>query len=190
MKSTRLNLLLAALGGVLTLVVMVPGIWLGPTRFTAWAAGVQASAVLVTFSVGAISIGGDRRERRIERSLQAHEEYETGVVCDPRQRFSRLVRTAEARGNLPLSARSVREGGQTYGADVVGGEHTTPARDLAIVLNYFDRLLKGIRGNAFDREILRDSMLHHARWWHQNLGELESFAAGHALVELIAELEH
>jgi hypothetical protein len=188
-RSSHLNLLLVVLGATLTLVVMIPAAWMGPTRFTAWAAGIQACAVLVTFSVGAISIGGDRRERRVERSLRAHEEYETGTVCDPRQRLSRVIRGAQRAGTTPISAASLREDTQSvYGSDVVGGQLSTPARDLAIVLNYFDRLLKGLRGNALDRDVLRASMLHHVAWWLKNLTELESFAAGRSLQELADDL--
>jgi DNA-binding ferritin-like protein (Dps family) len=74
-----------------------------------------------------------------------------------------------------------------YGETVVGGQLSTPSRDLAALLNYFARILRAVETGAVDQSDLREMLGHHISWWNESLVNLQSYAA-HACLATLAEL--
>jgi hypothetical protein len=80
MRPSKQRTAYAAIAGGAILVVLLPALWLDPTEYGAWAAGVQGCAVAVALSIGGATVAADRRERRVARALDLLCEYETGLV--------------------------------------------------------------------------------------------------------------
>jgi hypothetical protein len=184
MKRIRATSTYVVVSAVACVIVLLPATWLTPEKFGAWATGLQTCGVLVALAIGATTVAADRHERRVERLVGFHAEYETGSISEPRQRLSRLIRQTEERGLGILSGRDLRDGSLSYEADTVGGETSTPGRDLALVLNYFDRLLKAQMRGAIDQHSLAESMGFHIRWWHKHVTDIEQFAAHRSLAAI------
>jgi hypothetical protein len=160
--------------------VFLPGSWMSPTRFSAWAAGVQAAGLIAGFAVAGLVFGLERKERAVERALSLHTEYETGPMAQPR---GRLVTHLRSQSGIGVPAHAACARGSTYGSAVLGGDLSLPAGDLSSLLNYFDRILRSLERGLVDETTVKATMSHHVLWWEEQLAGVGG-SARHSLSKL------
>jgi hypothetical protein len=172
----RIKGIWAVVAGVLwLLIVSVPGFFTSPTRYEAYATGVQAVGLVLalllaawTLDVGATTLRTDVKDRRVDRTLALHEELTSGETDKSRRRL--LV---HLRDHAPVGEKYLAITRQELGAMAIHSRYSsaappeaTPFSDAGVLLRFFERAQLAQQAHTIEPSMFVELIGRHATWWN------------------------
>jgi hypothetical protein len=153
-----------------TLLVALPGAWWPPDKFSAWATGLSAIAVVLALALAVATLRTDVKGRQVDRTLSLHSELTSGEVNDARLRLVDHLRkhgpTGPSGRRLPrrTTADELRSGHGlgTYGPN----SKDNPKDDLSKILRFFERARLVRDAGSADDPLFVELIGRHASWWN------------------------
>lgn len=151
-----------------------PAKWLTPERFSAYAIGLQAFAVLLALGIAVGTLSSEIRDRRLDRVLALHSTFMEGELGGARYRFIRHVRSNRTASGLVR--RITRD-------DLMEGEPLAeypshywsafrdhnPRQDANLVIRHFERVDAARAAGSVDDDLLFRLLGPQAVWWDNAL---------------------
>lgn len=181
------------------LAVLVPAYWLTPSRYDAYAAGIQAAGVLLALVFAYITLTAQNRAAaealqsqveldRVTRTLGFHEAMVSGEIQGARIRLIDLLRDhGVSQSPLQVSFATLRgfEYTVSSGPAQWGDSYLhTPIHDIHIVLRFFERAEPALALGLVNEALFHKLLGRHIAWWDETIDRDEGEAVRYALSQL------
>jgi hypothetical protein len=170
---------------LLFVLLVVPALWFSPEKYSAWAAGIGAFFVAGSLVVAAMAIMNDNAGRRLDRTLELHEQFVSGDLQAARRRLGNHLRAAGHDGRVYQPTPSeLRSGGKlgSYG----GNSSHVPNDDVSLIIRYFERAYETLRANSVDQPFFLRTIGREACWWARAL-ERDWSSSAHQALQALAQ---
>lgn len=173
---------------VWTALVLLPGVWWDPQKYSAWASGLSAFAVALALGLAVVTLRTDVKDRQVDRTLALHAELTSGEINEARVRLVDHLRAhgqVDASGHRRPARASVAELRGTTGLGVYNqGVGSTPKSDLSQLLRFFERARLVREAGSIDEPLFVELIGRHAGWWNCALVRNSDWGSRRTLMEL------
>lgn len=159
----------------LSVVVGVPGRWMGPSRYQAFMGAVQAIGLGLALAIAWASLQNDRTARRVDRTIRFHEELVQGELGEARHRLVMHLREHGLEKDGQKRVLQPKEGDLRLEAGLSEysfGALRTPDEDRVLILRYFERVNAARVAGIVSPDLLHRLIGPHALWWDAALWNL------------------
>jgi hypothetical protein len=149
---------------LLVVLLAVPASWLSPEEYSAWAAGIGAFFVAGSLLVAAAAVMNDNAGRRLDRTLELHEQLVSGELQTARLRLGHHLRAAGTDRKVYQPTASELRSGERLGSYGHDSSHS-PSDDASLILKYFERAHGALVANSLDEPFFLRTIGREACWW-------------------------
>lgn len=158
-----------AVGSIIIVVVLsaliIPAALLTTGQYSAVAAAIQAAAVVPAVAIAAISLSRDSRDKRVDRVLDLHREFNFGELKEAKRRLATHLREHGVDGKVRRTTHDELLN------DPVMSKYSSiadirPRSDSTEILRFFERANAARIARIVDEPLFVELICRHAAWWN------------------------
>lgn len=161
------NFVLASIALLVAAGLVIGSVWLlTATQYSAIASAVQAVAVVPAVVVAALTLTRDSRDKRVDRVLDLHREFNSTEINEARTRLAAHLRSNGDGGRIrPTTYEEL--GHDPVLSRYASAAENTPRGDANKVLRFFERANAARIAKSVDPPMFVELICRHATWWNQ-----------------------
>jgi hypothetical protein len=165
-RSIKLSLWSLIAGSLI--LILLPAIWLTPERYSAYAGAVQAFGVLVALIIAVGTLRTDTKDRRVDRTLQLHQELTSGEIGEARRRLGIHFRE-KGSGTIVGRAHIADLRDDPGMSKYTLFPEESPYQDVNLLMRFFERARLVQVRESIDEPLFVELIGRHAAWWESAL---------------------
>ncbi len=146
--------------------LLISAALLNASQYAALASTIQAIAVVPAIAIAAIALTADSHDKRVDRVLDFHKEFNSGEVLEATVRLGAHLRDHGKNGKVRPVDRD-----ELVSDPVLSKYNTeqesTPRADAGIILRFFDRANAARVAQTVDLPLMAELIGRNAAWWNK-----------------------
>lgn len=162
-KIPRNSISLAVIVVVLC-IITIPVSLLTASQYNAMTSAIQAAAVVPAVAIAALALNRDSRDKRVDRVLDLHREYNSGELKDAKKRLGTHLREHGVNGHVRPTTHEELRDDPTLSRYSSISDHD-PRSDATEILYFFERVNAARTARTVDELLLVELICRSAAWW-------------------------
>lgn len=145
-------------------VLVIPVSLLTASQYSAMASAIQAAAVVPAVAIAALALNRDSRDKRVDRVLDLHREFNSGELKDAKKRLSVHLREHGVDRHVrPTTHEELRD--DPVLSKYSSAHDHSPRSDATEILRFFERVNAVRTARSVDEPLLVELICRDATWW-------------------------